>query len=83
VISKLNEAELKQLADVTNGIYLRLDNMDDALIVLSQRLDSIEKRSLTGTEFIHYESYFQWFLVIALLLLLTEFFLSERKLKLI
>jgi Ca-activated chloride channel family protein len=83
VISKLNEAELKQLADVTNGMYLRLDNMDDALIMLSQRLDSIEKRSLTGTEFIRYESYFQWFLAVALLLLLAEFFLSERKLKLI
>lgn len=79
VISRLNEAELQQLADVTNGRYLRLDNMDDALITLTQQLGSIEKRSLNDSEFIDYKSYFQWFLGIALLLLLTEFFLPERK----
>jgi Ca-activated chloride channel homolog len=79
VISKLNEAELSQLADLTNGLYMRLDNMDDAIITLSQRLDSIEKRSLTDTEFVNYQSYFQWFLGLALILLLAEFFLPERK----
>src|SRR5450432_4067991 len=47
VISKLNETELSHLADATNGIYLRLDNMDDALITLSQQLDSIQKKSLS------------------------------------
>jgi Ca-activated chloride channel family protein len=79
VISKLNEAELGQLADLTNGVYLRLDNMDDALITLSERLDSIEKRSLTDTEFVNYKSYFQWFIGLGLFLLLIEFFMAERK----
>lgn len=79
VISKLNEAELSHLADLTNGIYIRLDNMDDALITLSQQLDSIEKKSLADTEFVSYQSFFQWFLGAALLLLLIEFILPERK----
>jgi len=82
VISKLNEAELSDLSDITNGIYLRLDNMDDALITLSQQLDSIEKKSLTDTEYLNYESYFQWFLAAALFLLLLEFILPERKMQL-
>ncbi len=81
VISKLNEVELSHLADLTNGIYLRLDNMDDALITLSQQLDSIEKKSLADTEFVSYQSFFQWFLAAALLLLLIEFILPERKMK--
>ena len=79
VISKLNEAELQQLADAGDGRYMRLDNIDDALITLTQQLDSIEKKSLSDSEFIDYESYFQWLLGIALLLLLVEFFLSERR----
>jgi Ca-activated chloride channel family protein len=79
VISKLNEAELQQLSTATNGIYLRLDNMDDALITLSQQIDSIEKKSLSDSEFIDYNSYFQYLLAAALLLLLTEFILPERK----
>ncbi len=82
VISKLNEAELQQLSDATNGIYLRLDNMDDALITLSQQLDGIEKRSLTDAEYIDYKSYFQVFLAVALLMLVAEFFIPERKMKL-
>jgi len=82
VISKLNETELSQLSDATNGIYIRLENMDDALITLSQRLDGIEKRALTDTDNISYKNYFQWFLGGALLLLLIEFFLPERKMKL-
>lgn len=81
VISKLNEAELQQISDATNGIYLRLDNTEDALITLSQRLDGIEKRALTDSEFIDYKSYFQLFLAIALVLLILELFVPERKLK--
>src|SRR5579862_177194 len=83
VISKLNEAELQQLATTTNGIYLRLDNMDDALITLSQQIDSIEKKSLSDSEFTDYNSYFQFVLAAALLLLLIEFILPERKMKLV
>jgi Ca-activated chloride channel homolog len=81
VISKLNEAELQQLSDATNGLYIRLDNMEDALITLSQQLDSIEKKSLTDSEFIDYNSHFQVFLGIAFLFLLVEFLYPERKLK--
>lgn len=79
VISKLNEVELHNLSDITNGIYIRLDNMDDALITLSQQLDSVEKKSLADTEFVNYQSFFQWFLAAALLLLMIEFILPERK----
>lgn len=79
VISKLNEAELQQLANATNGEYIRLDNVDDALITMSQRIDSAEKKSMSDAEFVDYKSYFQWLAGGALLLLLVEFFLSERR----
>ena len=79
VMSKLNEAELQQLASSTNGQYIRLDNVDDALITMTQQLDNAEKKSMTDAELIDYISYFQWFMGGALLLLLIEFFLSERR----
>jgi len=79
VISKLNEPELQQLADATHGHYIRLDNVDDALITESQQLEGVEKKALSDSEFIDYRSYFQWFLGIALVLLLVEYFLSERR----
>ncbi|HLZ89101.1 MAG TPA: VWA domain-containing protein, partial [Puia sp.] len=79
VISKLNEAELQQLSDATNGEYIRLDNVDDALITMTQRIDNAEKKSMSDSEFIDYVSYFQWLVGAALLLLVMEFLLSERR----
>jgi Ca-activated chloride channel family protein len=81
VMSKLNEAELQGLSDATNGRYLRLDNLDDAVITMTQQLDNAEKKSMNDAEFIDYKSYFQWFLGAAFWLLLIEFLLSERRRK--
>ena len=79
VMSKLNEAELQQLANATNGQYIRLDNVDDALITMTEQLENAEKKSMTDAELIDYRSYFQWFLAAALVLLVFEFLLSERR----
>jgi Ca-activated chloride channel family protein len=79
VISKLNEAELQNLSNVTNGQYIRLDNVDDALITMTQQLEGAEKKALSDAEFIDYKNYFQWFMAAAFVLLLTELFLSERR----
>jgi Ca-activated chloride channel homolog len=79
VMSKLNEAELQQLATETNGTYLRLDNVEDALITMTQQLDVAEKKAMSDSEFIDYISYFQWFAGVALFLLLVELLLAERR----
>ena len=79
VMSKLNEAELQQLATETNGTYLRLDNVEDALITMTQQLDVAEKKAMSDSEFIDYKSYFQWFAGVAIFLLLAELLLAERR----
>jgi Ca-activated chloride channel homolog len=81
VISKLNEQELVGLSDATNGIYIHLDNLEDATITLTQRLDSIEKRALADNEFVNFTNYFPWFIGVAGLLLIIELFIPERKRK--
>lgn len=81
VISKLNEKELTGISDATNGIYIHLENLEDATITLTQRLDSIEKRALSDNEFINYKNYFPWFIGLAGLLLVIELFTPERKRK--
>jgi Ca-activated chloride channel family protein len=81
VISKLNEQELVSLSDATNGIYIHLDNLEDATITLTQRLDSIEKRALADNEFVNFTNYFPWFIGLGGLLLILELFIPERKRK--
>ena len=81
VISKLNEPELQQLAANTNGIYLRLSEPDDAVAALDAQLDKIEKTATGDNSLREYTSYFQWFIALALLFLIGEFFYPERSFK--
>jgi Ca-activated chloride channel homolog len=81
VVSKLNETELQQLAGATKGVYVKLSDVDAAVNAITKQLNTIESTSLDDNAFRDYKSYFQWFLAIALLLLLVEFFFPEKKLK--
>ena len=82
IITKLNEAELQQLAQNTHGIYTRLEDADDAAAKITAQLATIEQTATGDKSFTDYKSYFQWFLVAALLFLLIETFIPERKMKL-
>ena len=46
---------------------------------LLSRISKIEKREFEARSFTEYESYFQYFLALALLFILMEFFMSYRK----
>ncbi len=81
VISRLNETELQQLAGATRGIYVKLNDVDDAVNAITKQLSTIESTVLDDNAFRDYKSYFQWFLVIAFVFLMAEFFLPERKWK--
>lgn len=79
VISKLNEGELQQLAQSTKGVYVRLADPEQAVATIMQQLSTIEKTELEDSAFKDFKNYFQWFLGAAILFLMFEFFLPERK----
>jgi Ca-activated chloride channel family protein len=79
IVTRLNEEELQQLAQQTKGVYVRLDDTDAAVAKIVAQLKTIEQTSPGDEAFMSYKNYFQWFLAVALLLLLLEFFISERK----
>lgn len=81
VISRLNETELQQLAGTTKGIYVKLNEVNEAVTAITKQLSTIETTTLDDNAFRDYKSYFQWFLALALALLMAEFFIPERKLK--
>ena len=83
IITKLNEPELQQLAQNTNGIYVRLEDADDAAAKITAQLATIEQKATGDKSFTDYKSYFQWFMAAALLFLLIETFIPERKMKLV
>lgn len=81
IVTKLNETELQQLAAETQGIYVRLDDTDEAASKIKAQLNTIEQKALGDDAFVSYKSYFQVFLLAALLFLVIEIFTPEKKFK--
>ncbi|HFA49238.1 MAG TPA: VWA domain-containing protein [Bacteroidetes bacterium] len=79
VRSKLNEEVLAEIAKKGGGSYFNISAGDAVADALQARIDQMEKRELEVRSFTEYNSYFQYFIAAALLLLLIEFLLSYRK----
>jgi Ca-activated chloride channel homolog len=81
IITRLNEAELQQLAKDTKGVYTQLQDPNDAVKIITEQLSTVEKTVSGDKSLVAYDSYFMWFLAVGLLFILIEFFIPERKMK--
>jgi Ca-activated chloride channel family protein len=79
VLSKLNESFLKQVARETGGLYYRSTRGELETDSLAREVGHIAQKGFSSDWSVEYEEDFQLLLVLALLLLMTELFLSERK----
>lgn len=79
VRSVLNEALLKAIAKEGRGQYYHLNQGDAALRSLREGLNQMQSRSYGEELLTDYESYFQYLLAPAILLLLMELLLSTRR----
>ena len=80
VRSAINEPLLREIAREGQGAYYNLSgDMEPILESLATQIDRIEKRELEQRVFSTYESYFQPFLLLALLCFLWEPLLAVRR----
>ena len=79
VRTRLNEDDLIAIAEAGDGIYFNIEDSGDVSGALQNRIDQMEKRELEVRTFSSYNSYFQYFLAVAILLLFIEFLVSYRK----
>lgn len=80
VKTKLNEEILKEIAISTGGSYVRATQADFGLVLLYDKsISRLEKRDIEAKMKKSYQERFQYFLAAAILLLLAEMLLSERK----
>jgi len=78
VISKLDEEMLRGIAGAGGGVYVRATNQQNEFDGIFSQISSMEKKEFGAKVFTDYEDRFQIFIAVALLLLLAEFFLSEK-----
>jgi Ca-activated chloride channel family protein len=81
IVSRLDETTLQQIASAGNGIYVRASTGQDGLGKILDEVNALEKQEIETKMFSEYEGRFQYFLAIALFLLLLEFLIPERKSK--
>ena len=79
VLTKLDESALKDIASGTGGQYMRGTNDRDELDMIYKDLSGIKKTEFGEKVVTDYEDRFYYFLIPAIILLIIEFFMSERK----
>ncbi len=79
VVSKLNEEMCKEIAAAGNGVYVRATNAGSGLNIVLDQIEKMEKKAVDTRVFKSYEDRFQLFIGFALLVLLLEFFISNRR----
>lgn len=79
ILSKMNANMLQALAKGGNGNYYILDNSKQVAEFLSKDIAKIETKTINDKVFTDFVEQFQYFLVFALVVLLTDFFITFRK----
>ena len=79
VMSRLNPKSLKNLAKWGQGAYYHLDYGNKAIERLREDLNLLKKQSFEKYTQVRKKEYYQWFLIVALLLAFAELSLNDRK----
>lgn len=83
VITRLDEATLQKIATAGHGKYVRANNTSIGLGKIMEDIDGLEKSKIDSKEYADYEELYQYFLAVALLMLVLEIFVSNKKSNLI
>ena len=79
VVSKLDEKTLQKIASETGGAYVRATKQSIGLKEIIDRLRELDESDLATTRFEAFDEQYQYPLVVALLLLLIEWLILDRR----
>ena len=79
VMTKLNEEMCRQIAEAGGGAYIHVENNSNAQQQLDNELSKLAKKEMQSTIYSEYDEQFQAFGVIAIILLIIEICIFDRK----
>jgi len=79
VISRLNESLLKNIASITGGDFFLLNDQKDIITALKKEFSNFEEKHPGSGQAKRYDSYYQLFLFPAILLMMIEIMIPEKK----
>ena len=79
IVSKLDDMILQKIALATGGKYYHASAGEIELDKIFEEINAMEKKELEGTLVTRFDDRYQWPLLLAIILIAGEFFISERK----
>jgi Ca-activated chloride channel homolog len=79
IVTALNERLLVEISSAANGIFTRASSSMVSLNSVLNSLDELEKTEVNNLQFSDYQHRFQWFLFPAILLIILDMLIVERK----
>ena len=79
IVSRLSEDMCRQISRAGNGAYIYVDNSSSAQRELSKYVDKLAKAKLESQEYSEFDEQYQGFLILALVFLIADVCLLERK----
>lgn len=79
VITRLDEETLLEIAEAGNGAYISGTVTSEVTDQIKETLQTLDQTEFEEKQFADFQSQFQWFLGLAILLLLLDVFMLERK----
>jgi Ca-activated chloride channel homolog len=83
VVTRLDEETLSKVALSTGGKYVRATNSQIGLLPLFEEINRMERAEFKEKKFSEFDDQFQYLFALALILLVIEFFVLERRNRLI
>jgi tetratricopeptide (TPR) repeat protein len=81
ILTAFNRKMLEELATIGNGNFYHLGQQSDIVEDVASSLGKIEGKEFEEFDFSNYNSYFYWFALAALLLLMIEFIIPDIDVK--
>ncbi len=79
IISALDDVTLQKIALLTDGAYYFASPQGSDLGKIFKEIESMEKKELRSKKMIKYEERYQYFLIVAILLLFMEAIITDKK----
>jgi Ca-activated chloride channel family protein len=83
IVSKLDETGLSQIANAGNGTYVRAGVSQNAVKLMLDKIQALNKTEMESQVFTAYDEKFQYLAALAFIILIIELFLLEKRNKLI
>jgi Ca-activated chloride channel homolog len=79
IMTKLDESMLIEIANAAEGKYIRANNMRIGLNALYEEIEKLDKMEMESVVYDEYEDVFQYLIFLAILLLLLDYVILNRK----